>query len=174
MKRETGEQMPLEIERKLLIEYPDLQWLQQYPGLRKIGMIQTYLKAEPGEARRVRQCTEQGSVSYYRTSKRKMTAMTRIEVEEQLSQEEYLELLREADPSKSPIIKTRYCIPYDGHVVEIDIYPFWTDKAIAEIELERENEAYSLPEQIHIIADVSDDERYSNYSLARNHGIFDR
>ncbi len=100
--------------------------------------------------------------------------MTRIEVEEQLSQEEYLALLREADPSKTPIIKTRYCIPYDGHVVEIDIYPFWTDKAIAEIELERENEAYSLPEQIHVIADVSGDERYSNYSLARNQGIFDR
>ena len=112
-------------------------------------------------------------MTYYRTSKRRINALTRIEVEEQLGREEYLDLLREADQSKTPIKKTRYCIPYDGHVIEIDIYPFWTDKAIAEIELERENEAYSLPEQIHVIADVSGDERYSNYSLAHSQGIFE-
>ena len=165
--------LPLEIERKFLITYPDLSWLEQYPGLRKIGMVQTYLKSDPGEARRVRQCTEQDKVTYYRTSKRRITAQTRIEIEDQLNREEYLDLLREADQSKTPIIKTRYCIPYDGHVIEIDIYPFWTDKAIAEVELKKEGEACRLPEQIHVIADVSDDERYSNFSLARCQGVFE-
>ncbi len=173
MSLETKSGLPLEIERKILITYPDISWLEQYPGLRKIGMVQTYLKSGPGEALRVRQCTEQDKVTYYRTSKRRMNALTRIEVEDQLSRDEYLDLLREADQSKTPIIKTRYCIPYDGHVIEIDIYPFWTDKAIAEVELKREEETFSLPEQIQIIADVSDDERYSNFSLARSQGVIE-
>ena len=167
-KSEAG--LPLEIERKFLISYPDLSWLEQYPDRRKIEMVQTYLISGKGEARRVRQCTEDGEVTWYRTSKRKISALTKIELEDQLSRQEYLELLKEADPIKTPIIKTRYVIPYAGHSIEIDIYPFWNDKAIAEIELEGESETCRFPEQIRVISDVSGDDRYSNYSLARSQG----
>ena len=173
MSRRTKAGLSLEIERKYLISYPDLSWLEHYPERRKIEMIQTYLVSGKGEARRVRQCTENGEVTWYRTSKRRITALTKIELEDQLSREEYLELLKEADPGKKPIVKTRYCIPYQGHYIEIDIYSFWDDKATAEIELNTEDEDCRMPEQIRIIADVSGDERYSNYSLARSQGMIE-
>ncbi len=173
MSHKTEAGLPLEIERKFLIGYPDISWLEQYPGRRKIEMVQTYLTAGKGEARRVRQCTEGSEVTWYRTSKRKISALTRIELEEELNREEYLDLLKEADPAKTPIIKTRYVIPYDGHCVEIDIYPFWNDRAIAEIELAEENEPCCFPEQIHVISDVSGDDRYSNFSLAGSQGMFE-
>jgi CYTH domain-containing protein len=40
----------------------------------------------------------------------------------------------DADPSCRPIRKTRYCLTYKNQYFEIDVYPFWNDKAIIEIE----------------------------------------
>ena len=34
-------QEPLEIERKFLIEYPDLSWRRQQPGSRRAEIVQT-------------------------------------------------------------------------------------------------------------------------------------
>ena len=59
-------------------------------------------------------------------------------------------------------------MPYAGHVLEFDIYPFWTDRAILEIELEHENEGAALPEYVRVIRDVSADYRYKNRQLAEN------
>ena len=67
MSRITKAGLPLEIERKYLISYPDLYWLEHYPDRRKIEMVQTYLISGKGEAHRVRQCTENGEVTWYRT-----------------------------------------------------------------------------------------------------------
>ncbi|MBR6812405.1 MAG: AAA family ATPase, partial [Oscillospiraceae bacterium] len=59
-----GEPEPLEIERKFLIEYPDLEWLRTYPSSRAVDIVQTYLTAEPGEERRVRKRGERGNFIY--------------------------------------------------------------------------------------------------------------
>ena len=53
-------------------------------------------------------------------------------------------------------------------MLEFDIYPFWKDRAIMEIELESEDEGAAIPEYVHIIRDVSDDLAYKNRSLAEN------
>ncbi len=66
-----------------------------------------------------------------------------------------------------PIRKTRYCLTYGTQYFEIDVYPFWKDQAIAEIELTDENEPICFPEQIKVIREVTDDEAYKNASLAR-------
>lgn len=173
MSRKDIASLPLEIERKFLIEYPDLAWLEHYPARRKTEMVQTYLISGKGEARRVRQCTENGDVTYFRTSKRKISSVTRIEIEDQLEREAYLALLEEAAPEMTPIVKTRYTIPFEGQSIEVDVYPFWNDRAIAEVELENEEQDCRFPEQIRVIAEVSGDERYSNYSLARSRGMIE-
>lgn len=161
-----GEPEPLEIERKFLIEYPDIKWLEGLANCRKVDIIQTYLTAREGDELRVRQRGENGSYIYYKTLKRSLGGAKRIEIEERLNQEEYLRLLMEADPGKRPIRKTRYCLTWENQYFEIDIYPFWDDKAIMEIELAEETVDIHFPPQIKVIKEVTDDDSYKNASLA--------
>lgn len=50
-----GEPEPYEIERKFLIAYPDIRWLESHPSCQRIEIIQTYLHSAAGEEVRVRQ-----------------------------------------------------------------------------------------------------------------------
>ena len=93
--------------------------------------------------------------------------MKRVEVEQRLSQEEYLKLLMEADTTRRQIRKTRYCLTYENQYFEIDIYPFWNDKAIAEIELSNENVEIVFPKQLKVIREVTGDDSFKNASLAK-------
>ena len=162
-----GEPEPFEIERKFLIEYPDLSWLENLPNCRRVEIIQTYLKAPEGEESRVRQRGSNGSYVYYQTIKRKVSGLKRVEIERRLTQEEYLRLLMEADTNRRQIRKSRYCLTWQSQYFEIDIYPFWDDKAIVEIELSREDTPVTFPKQLKVIREVTDDESYKNASLAR-------
>ena len=162
-----GEPEPLEIERKYLIEYPDVDWLEQAPNCQRVEIIQTYLTAGEGAERRVRQRGIDGNYLYYLTEKRTITGLKRVETERRLSQSEYLQLLMEADPARHPIRKTRYCLTEGSRYFEIDVYPFWNDKAIVEIELADEHEQVALPPQFKLIRDVTEDAYYKNASLAK-------
>ena len=162
-----GEPEPYEIERKYLIAYPDTAWLESLPNCKKVEIIQTYLTAPENEEIRVRQRGADGNFVYFKTIKRMISGLKRVEIETRLSQEEYLSLLMEADPERRPIRKTRYCLTYDGQYFEIDLYPFWDDQAIVEIELSDENADVRFPKEIQIIREVTDDESYKNASLAR-------
>ncbi len=162
-----GEPEPFEIERKYLIEYPDITWLENEPNCQRIEIIQTYLKSEADEEVRVRQRGINGNYIYFKTVKKKVSDIKRVEVEKRLSQSEYLALLMEADTTKRQIRKTRYCLTYKGQYFEIDVYPFWDDQAIAEIELSDENAEIVFPKQIKIIKEVTQDEAYKNASLAQ-------
>ena len=162
-----GEPEPYEIERKYLIEYPDIEWLESNPTCRRIEIIQTYLKSNENEEIRVRQRGTDGHYIYFQTIKRKVSDVKRVEIEKHLSQAEYLTLLMDADTTKRQIRKTRYCLTYENQYFEIDIYPFWDDKAIVEIELCNEDTPIVFPEQIKVIKEVTDDETYKNSSLAK-------
>ena len=161
-----GEPEPMEIERKFLIEYPDIKWLESLPNCRKVDIIQTYLVSGNGDELRVRQRGENGSYICFKTRKRLIDGMKRIELEERLSQEEYMRLLMEADPTKRPIRKTRYCLTWDNQYFEIDVYPFWKDRAVAEIELSDENTPIRFPKELKVIREVTDDPTYKNAALA--------
>ena len=60
---------------------------------------------------------------------------------------------------------------HENQYFEIDIYPFWNDKAIVEIELNSENEEVKMPKCLYVLKEVTDDNRFSNYSLANNNKI---
>ena len=161
-----GEPVPYEIERKFLIEYPNLKTLEENENCKKVEIIQTYLKSQNDEEIRVRQRGENGNYIYTKTTKRTINYKKRIEIEKRLTKDEYLELMMEADTTKRQIRKTRYCLIYQNQYFEIDIYPFWNDKAIMEIELADENQQISFPKFIKIIKEVTDDEAYKNSSIA--------
>jgi transcriptional regulator with XRE-family HTH domain len=50
-----GEPEPYEIERKFLIEYRDIDWLEKNPKCQRVEIIQTYLKSSNDDEIRVRQ-----------------------------------------------------------------------------------------------------------------------
>ena len=165
----VGEPVHYEIERKFLIEYPDVAWLESIPNCRRVEISQTYLVSEPGTTIRVRQRGENGSFVYFKTIKRRVSDTRRVEIEERLTQDEYLSLLMEADPEKRPIRKTRYCLTHENMYFEIDLYPFWKDKAIVSVELNSEDQDIDFPKELKVIREVTDDEAYRNSSLAMRH-----
>ena len=156
-----------EIERKYLIEYPDKAALESAEGVRVKRIEQTYLLAGAGETRRVRKMTENGVTRYIETRKYRVSDLRATEEEKELSAAEYDTLLKLADPTLRPILKTRYAIPYKGHTAEVDLYDFWQDRATLEVELVDEQEAFELPPFLRVIREVSDDKRYKNVNLAR-------
>lgn len=162
-----GEPEPLEVERKFLIEYPDIAWLESNPNCRRIEIIQTYLKSAAGEEVRVRQRGSDGNYVYSITTKRSVTGLRRVEIERRLSKEEYLTLLMEADPSMRQIRKTRYCLIHQGQYFEIDVYAFWQDKAIVELEVSDATAHITFPEQLKVIREVTEDPQYKNATLAK-------
>ena len=167
-----GEPEPMEIERKFLIDYPDISWLEKQENCERIDIIQTYLVSKDGEELRVRQRGADGHFIYYETRKRTVSGAKRLEIERRLSRDEYLELLLNADPAKHPIRKTRYCLIYDNQYFEIDVFPFWDDRAMLEIELREEGQEIRIPPQFRVIKEVTDDPAYRNASLASTGGVF--
>lgn len=153
-----------EIERRFLIRFPDLEYLSAHAAATDI--TQVYLTSESGDTDRVRKRGRDGEYSYTHTVKHRISGVRRIEQEREISGEEYGELLKNADPSLRCIEKRRWCLEYGGRLFEIDIFPFWTDRAIVEIELTDEAQRLSFPPEIEVIREITDDGRYTNVALA--------
>lgn len=163
-----GEPKPLGTRRKYLIGYPDVQALMKRPNCQSVDILQTYLKSEiPGEMIRIRQRGLHGNYVYFMTRKRNIEGMKRIEMEERLTKNEYLELLMQADQNYRSIRKQRYCLSENGLYYNIDIYPQWNDVAIMEIELYSENDAVIMPDGIQVIREVTGEEEFTNPYIAR-------
>ncbi|MBQ8525662.1 MAG: hypothetical protein IJ460_02930 [Clostridia bacterium] len=163
----AGIPFPLEIERKFLIEYPDTEKLGTMGNCRSVELEQIYLSPIDGAHIRIRRRSAIGEDIYIKTEKKKISAAVRIETEEEISKEQYRAYKLHADSELMPITKTRYCLMDNGRYFEIDIFPFWKDKAYLEIELTDENEKFHLPEFIRVIKEVTEDRSYTNRSLAK-------
>ncbi|MBE6720688.1 MAG: hypothetical protein E7571_08580, partial [Ruminococcaceae bacterium] len=133
----------IELEKKFLIEYPDLSELAKYNPI-KYEIEQIYLISNVG-SHRIRKRVHFGIPTYFETLKIRITGSKCHEYEDVISLEEYEELKKTADPEKHPINKDRYVFAYGGKVIEIDVFPFWDDKAFLEIELDSEDDNYSIP-----------------------------
>ena len=162
-----GDPRPVEIERKYLIQYPDAAFLRAVRLCHPVEIAQTYLKSENGIRERIRRRGEDGHYAYFRTRKKKISPLIRIEEEERIAAGEYEALKSRADPKRQEICKTRYCLVWENQYFEIDVFPFWTDQALMEIELLDENQPVILPPFIRVIREVTDEKEYSNSALAR-------
>ena len=157
---------PIEIERKFLIEMPDISLLKKQNGVKIKELTQTYLQTSDVSNSRVRKILQDGKTTFVKTTKKRISSLSCYEDEYQISENRYLEELENRDPSKITIQKTRYAFPYGNHTVEIDVFPFWNDRALLEVELADESEAFSLPDFVKVIKEVSEDKRYKNTNLA--------
>ena len=156
--------MGYEIERKFLVEFPDVEKLD---FKKRIGITQTYLKnGEHDSQRRVRRIDVNGNISYTYTEKIFITPVTREENEKEISSEDYDRLLKEAKKEFKPVEKVRYAFDYHGQLFELDTYPFSDELAIMELELSNAEQIIDFPDNVRVIKDVSADKRYSNSALA--------
>lgn len=160
--------MSLEIERKFRIKMPSKAWLRSRENLSVTGLVQCYLTARPGWERRVRQATNAltDEVRCTLTEKTEEAGLIRTELEKEISQSEYEALLEKMLPGTPALYKVRWAFPYAGHTIEIDCYPFWEEEAILEVELSSPKEAFTLPPEIEVLADVTDDPTLKNRALA--------
>lgn len=157
----------IEIEKKFLIKMPDENSLLSLNDCECTEIEQIYLKyCGNGFSERIRKRGKNGTYVYYYTKKQKITDMKRIEKEKIITEDEYNVLKCNADENLNIIYKKRYCIPYMGHIMEIDVFPFWKKQAYLEIELNSEDEKYELPPFVKVIRDVTNDAAYTNRSLA--------
>ena len=161
-----NDQKHIEIERKFLIRMPELSLLKKVYGVRIKNITQTYLKTADGSTARVRKIEENNKITFVKTVKNKISDLSHYEDEHEINEAQYQEELKTADDEKLPIIKTRYAFPFNAHTVEIDVYPFWQDRAILEIEMQSEDEEISIPSFIEVIKEVTENARYKNTNLA--------
>ncbi|MDE6548117.1 MAG: CYTH domain-containing protein [Muribaculaceae bacterium] len=146
--------MALEIEHKYLVKND---------GFRKLAssscrISQGYLCREPERTVRVRIKGEKGFI----TVKGKNDGATRMEFEYEVGVGDALEMLRMCVP---PVLeKTRYLVPFEGHVWEVDEFHGALEGLVtAEIELSSEEESYARPPFLG--EDVTGNPAYYNSNL---------
>lgn len=153
--------MGTEIERKYLLD-EDFDPSTLCPR-EKISIRQGYINLEKERLVRVRLYNSKRAEL---TIKGKKTDLTRYEFEYDIPYQEGEELINKI--AKTPIIKKiRYIVDYKEYEWEVDVFKKENRGLIlAEIELEKEDEEFELPE--FVTQEVTEDPRYYNYNLVMN------
>ncbi|MCR5230859.1 MAG: AAA family ATPase [Solobacterium sp.] len=166
MIRFLGETNPIASKRKFLIEYPDLEWLDSNKMARKLESVEVYLQKTLDEEHLAHKRGENGHYFCYESVRKPLSDRKFLEMERRITEDEYNDLIREADPERAVIRKTRYYLAYEKQYFEIDIYPNWEDHAIAEIEVANEDDEIRFPEEIHVIREITGEPEYRKSSLS--------
>ena len=147
--------MPLEIERKFLVVSDDYKL-----SAKAVAIKQAYLSVDEKIAIRVRIEGMQASINI----KSKKSERVNYEFEYVIPMDEAQSLIRMSP--YSIIEKTRHMIEYEGKTWEVDeFHGYNVGLAVAEIELDDENEVLQLP--LWLGEEVTADYRYLNSNLAK-------
>lgn len=159
---------PLEIERKWLIEYPNVEELSKMEDYDYTEIWQTYTDyMEHNAFGRIRKRGKDGKYTYTKTFKRKISDLTRVEYEEEITPEEYKKIMEYRKKGYNTINKVRNTFMYKGFKYEVDVFPFWDDRAFLECEVDSEDTEIPIPDCVKVIKEVSFDPRYKNSVLAQ-------
>ena len=156
----------IETERKLIIRMPDPSVLAREADYRKSEITQIYFASGDGVTHRVRRRVYKDKTVYTETKKTRISRMSVIEDEREISVEEYEALLASLTVIGS-LTKARHAFTFQGHTVEIDIYPQWMKSCVLEVELASEEEALMLPSYIEVLRDVTGSRDYSNHTMSQ-------
>lgn len=172
-----GLPIPLEIEKKYLIEKPSLAAIPV--PFEIINIEQYYLKTvKEGGENRLRKRGQKGVWLYYQTQKWKKNPGVRIEKERLISEKEYENAFRNRDSRFTGIKKQRCCFIWQEQYFELDFFqeprgdqcPLEEDESLLEIELTEENKKVSIPPFLKVIREVTEDKQFSNREIARIKG----
>ncbi len=147
-----------EIERKFLVQ--DTSFLENIEGSK---IVQGYLSDDPQRNVRIRIKGDWAYLTIKGISN--ATGTSRFEWEKEIDISEAEQLLKICLPGV--IAKTRYEVPVDDHVFEVDVFEGENKGLLmAEIELNNENESFTKPNWLGV--EVTGDVRYYNSYLV-NH-----
>ena len=160
----VGEPEPVEIERKFLVRAAPSKLPVQAA---EVEIEQTYLAGIDGTEERVRRRGQSGSFAYTHTIKRPLAAGQRVEVARTITAREYLTLLGRADPRRQRVHKLRTCFLWKKTYFELDrfIDPR-PGLALLEAELERTDDALSLPDFIQVEREVTGEAAFYSHVMA--------
>lgn len=162
--RIIGQAAPEPGKKKYLVAMPDCATLEKLYGAAPAEMMQTYLvPVRQDTERRIRQQKNGSGYLYFYTEKRIALDGTRWVTEKPISEKEYVAYLMEADVSLHSVIKQKYSFTYDKRRMELDVYPFSSDKAIL---FAYGADTGRLPPEIEILKDVTGEAEYKNRALA--------
>lgn len=147
--------MPEEIEYKYLVKDKSYRNL----AVERHHIAQGYLQREPARTVRVRLMDDRGFI----TIKGRNSGAVRLEYEYAIGAVEANEILRGL--CEQPFIdKTRYYVPYDGNVWEVDEFHGQLEGLVlAELEVPSTEHKYNIPPFVG--KDVTGDARYYNSCL---------
>ena len=154
--------MAAEIERKFLIKTIAMD-LEQFPHTE---IIQWYLNdPSTGKSIRVRHIWD-----IYKVTRKKWHGLVREELEADISKEEFDQLRFQVE--NHFIEKTRYTIPHDGLIIDLDIYKNLQGLKTAEVEFtsKRDAKKFIAPERFG--EELTTMREASNAYIA-NHGLSD-
>lgn len=158
--------IPVEIERKYVIEMPDVNLISTQDGYTVSEIAQTYLDSAPTVTHRVRARSYGDKTVYTETKKVRIDKMSVFEDEREVDGDEYAAFLKKRMPGTVTLKKTRRTFIYKGQTFEVDVYPEWTKSAILETELDSRDREVQFPDFIKVIAEVTGEKKYSNASMS--------
>lgn len=150
--------MHFEIERKFLVKGPFKELASSSSHI-----MQGYISSMRGRTVRVRIRDDKGYLTIKGPSDQ--GGLVRYEFEKEISLQDAHDLMKICEPGI--IDKTRYLVPYGGHVFEVDEFYGENDGLIlAEVELESADEPFDKPDFLG--REVTGDRRFYN-SCMRTH-----
>lgn len=148
--------MAIEIERKFLVLGEPWKGACSIP----IQIQQAYFARTSTLGARIRVYGDKGFITLKGTGQ-----ITRREFEYEIPQDDAIEMIREFN-IEPIIIKTRYGLSHSGRPWVIDVFGGANaGLVVAEVELDQEHQAIDLPTWVG--AEVTNDQRFRNSSLAR-------
>jgi CYTH domain-containing protein len=89
------------------------------------------------------------------------------EKEHTISEKEYHNSLKKADPNKCAVEKTRFVFRWHDQDFELDLFKgHLKGLAILELEMDDKDDTVELPPFLKLIKEVTKDRNFTNYSLA--------
>ncbi|MDD5318845.1 MAG: CYTH domain-containing protein, partial [Candidatus Pacebacteria bacterium] len=168
--RIVGHPVPLEIERKYLVTAA-VNVKDFVPTAEMVVITQFYLPHDGSEhLQRIRKRVHRDHTAYFLTEKIPVKHGVVIEKEKLITEDEYEQFFKKRDQKLFVIEKNRWCFIWQNQYFEYD--EFLGDCSglyELEIELTEEQQEVALPDFFTTagIQEVTGNERYSNYFLAR-------
>lgn len=150
--------IPIEIERKFLVKSD----AYKSEATKSYRIAQGYLSKVKKRTVRIRIKGDKGYITI--KGKSSTSGLSRFEWEKEIPLNEAMQLLTLCE--SGIIDKTRYEIPFDGHIFEVDeFHGENSGLIIAEIELKSENEYFTKPDWIS--EEVTNKKEYYNSQLSK-------
>lgn len=155
---------PIEEERKYIVEITG----QLPEDSVESDITQTYLQGEPDAEVRLRKRSWGKKDVFVHTTKKKISTTEELVTERQINLSLYEMMLSLADPRRHPVHKHRQSFVWQGQYFQIDTFLDQLEGlVILETKGIAEGEPVKFPPFIRVIKEITGDEAYYNYNMAK-------